>query len=407
MLEIQLRQSQKMEALGTLAGGIAHDFNNILGTIQGFAQILAADLAQGTPQHGFAQRVLAACDRGKDVVEQILAFARSGVHDRLVIDLARTVRECEALLAQALPKSTQLEFVFANEPLHARAHPGQISQLILNLGRNASDSLNGNPGLVKVELYRPSREEITARKEFRPQPNNLMIGTVDVSQTYACIAVSDNGSGIAPEILKRIFDPFFTTKGRQRGTGLGLAVAHGVIEAHGGACCVETTPAQGTRFSFYLPTTSEAPQFSGLPVTGTKALRGHERVLIVDDEQDIADMLAIGLDRLGYEVAAVIDPLEALSAFEEDPDAWDAVIADQLMPQMRGVEFLRKLKTARPNIKTVLCTGFSEGAEGELVASGAIDLFVKKPTDAQGIASSLRILFDKSERRAAADAPVS
>jgi CheY-like chemotaxis protein len=206
--------------------------------------------------------------------------------------------------------------------------------------------------------------------------------------------VSDNGSGIPPEILKRIFDPFFTTKGRQRGTGLGLAVVHGVIEAHSGACRVESTPSEGTRFCIYLPVTNEALQLSAMSAAPANAARGNERVLIVDDEPDMADMLAIGLDRLGYDVAAVNDSLEALSVFEEDPTAWDAVVADQLMPHMRGVELLHRLKTVRPTLKTVLCTGFSDGVEGELVEKGAIDFFVQKPTDAQGVAASLRILFD-------------
>jgi CheY-like chemotaxis protein len=210
---------------------------------------------------------------------------------------------------------------------------------------------------------------------------------------YARLRVSDNGAGISADILKRIFDPFFTTKGRGRGTGLGLAVVHGVVESHGGACSVETVPGRGTAFSVYLPLTS-APAADARPAFHGDSLAGTERILVVDDEADIVDMLVIGLERLGYDVVGVNDPIEALNAFVEDPSAWDAVITDQVMPGMLGTELLSKLKTVRSDLKTVLCTGFADQAEP--ANSRDIDSFLRKPTDADAVAHSLRKLFDRA-----------
>ena len=392
-LETQLRQSQKMEALGTLAGGVAHDFNNLLGAIQGFAQLITSDLRPGFPPHNFAQRILAACDRGKELVEQILAFAHGGNLQRSVVNLSLLLQECEALVSATLPKSVHLSVIQPEEELRAWVHRVQISQLIVNLCRNAADSLENEPGNVTVELSRASRAEIADWSERPVEQNRLAVGKLDPTAEYARLRVSDDGAGIAPDVLKRIFDPFFTTKGRSRGTGLGLAVVHGVVETHGGACCVETELGHGTAFSVYLPLTNAPIADAGPPVRD-RSPAGSERVLVVDDEPDIADMLVIGLERLGYDVVGTYDPVEALHAFEEDPSAWDAVIADQVMPAMLGTELLSRIKTRRPDLKTILCTGFAEKAES--ANSRCIDAFVVKPTDAQAIGHSLRDLFDRA-----------
>jgi CheY-like chemotaxis protein len=287
-----------------------------------------------------------------------------------------------------------LRFTYPDREICVLARDVQMSQLIVNLCRNASDSLEGRTGHVAVELFRAPQSELAALAEKCHLPNNLLIGTIDTAQPHACLRVGDDGSGIPPELLKRIFEPFFTTKGRHRGTGLGLAVVHGVIEAHGGACLVETIPARGTTFSVYLPMSGESHPNVRPPDAGFRNIRGRERILIVDDEPDIADMLSIGFDRLGYVAVGVNDPLDALAAFEEDPMAWDAVVTDQLMPAMRGLELAGRLKSIRPDLKTVLCSGFSDAAKGEIASGGVIDAFFQKPTDAQAIASSLRELFD-------------
>ncbi len=268
-----------------------------------------------------------------------------------------------------------------------------LGQLVTNLCINASEALDGIPGEVIVSVGRATASDLKPlRAKAMPQGERL-VGEIGPSNEYAVLRVSDHAGGIADAVLDRMFEPFFTTKGRQRGTGLGLAVVHGVIKSHGGACHVATVQGQGTTFSVYLPLHHGrvAQAAVGQPA---QDLRGGERILIVDDEPDIVDMLSIGLERLGYETVGVTDPLEALAAFEENPAAWDTVITDQVMPGMSGVELVRKLKTVRPAIKVVLCTGYGENANHESFGAEWVDALVLKPTDAASIASKLRQLMD-------------
>jgi CheY-like chemotaxis protein len=209
---------------------------------------------------------------------------------------------------------------------------------------------------------------------------------------YVQIEVADTGTGISPENLPRIFEPFFTTKERGRGTGLGLAVVHGIIANYEGACAVVCEPDAGTRFSVYLPlAATQAIRMSGAgPISNP---RGRERILIVDDEVDITDMLAIGLERLGYEAATVNDPYEALDAFAEAPAAWDAVITDQLMPRMEGLALAEKLKALRPDVVIILCTGLDDGTIGPLAKARGVDAFLVKPVEPEEIATTIRGLL--------------
>jgi CheY-like chemotaxis protein len=245
---------------------------------------------------------------------------------------------------------------------------------------------------VVVNIGRASSGDLKVLRTKRVAAGERVVGEIGPSNDYACLRVSDRAGGISDAVLDRMFEPFFTTKGRQRGTGLGLAVVHGIINSHGGACHVLSVPGQGTTFSIYLPLHDGrvAHPKAGQPA---EDLHGGERLLIVDDEPDIVDMLSIGLERLGYETVGVTDPLEALAAFEENPEAWDTVITDQVMPQMSGVDLVRKLKAVRPAIKVVLCTGYGEKAEENFSADG-IDALVRKPADAAIIASKLRQLID-------------
>jgi signal transduction histidine kinase/ActR/RegA family two-component response regulator len=405
-LEAEQRASQareahagKLEALGQLAGGIAHDFNNILGAILGFGGLLAQDVPAGSMQQRFAQRILLACERGKELVEQILAFARAEGPERRIVDLGTIMRQNESLLTASLPKSTRLSFVHTDGELPVFSSEARLSQLIANLCINASEALEGRSGMVTVEAECAAPGEVAELMAKSPAPGERFDGNVDPSLAFVRLRVSDTGPGVPHDILDRIFDPFFTTKGRQRGTGLGLAVVHGVIESHGGACHVMSRPGEGTIFSAYLPLAAQQPAVRAESKAENHGLHGHERILIVDDEQDIVDMLSIGLGRLGYETVGVNDPIEAVAAFEEDPMAWDVVVTDQVMPAMRGLELIRKLKSIRPDIRTVLCTGYSDGAnEGISLAAGA-DAFLLKPLDAMRIAPSLRKLMDSQSGR--------
>jgi CheY-like chemotaxis protein len=381
-----------MESLGTLAGGIAHDFNNILGAIYGFAALLGDDNANKADDQRFVQRIRSACERGRDLIAQIRTFSLAEGAEREVVDMVRIVRQSSDMLLASFPISTRLRFNYADEQLPILGSDALLGQLIANLCINASEALDGNPGEVIVDIGRATSSDLKPLRAKAAISGERLIGEIAPSNDYAVLRISDTAGGISDAVLDRMFEPFFTTKGRQRGTGLGLAVVHGVIKSHGGACHVTTVPGKGTTFSIYLPLQQGrvAQPKAGQPAAD---LHGGERLLIVDDEPDIVDMLSIGLERLGYETVGVTDPFEALAAFEENPEAWDTVITDQVMPQMSGVELVRKLKTVRPAIKVVLCTGYGEKAE-ESFSADWIDALVRKPADAAIIASKLRKLID-------------
>jgi signal transduction histidine kinase/ActR/RegA family two-component response regulator len=383
----------KLEALGQLAGGIAHDINNILGAIMGFAGLLKDDLADRPEQRRFVQRILLACERGRDLIAQIRTFARAESTERKTVDLVRIARQNVNLLSASLPKSTRLQFTHVGGELPVLGSDALLGQIITNLCINANEAFDGRPGSIKVSVDRASPGELEKLRGGAPASGERFLGEIGASNEYACLRVADTANGIPDAVLDRIFEPFFTTKGRQRGTGLGLAVVHGVIEGHGGACHVASRRGEGTVFSVYLPL--HPTQVPEPPRSRTaQEPRGGERILIVDDEPDIVDTLSIGLERLGYETVGVTDPIEALAAFKEDPTAWDIVISDEVMPRMRGLELARKLKAIRPDIRIVLCTGYSDATNDEITRATGIDIFLLKPVDAASIASKLRQLVD-------------
>jgi len=403
LLEEQLHQSQKMEAVGQLAGGIAHDFNNIIGAILGFAGFLRQDLPAGTPQHGFANRIVLAGERARDLVHQILAFSRRSTVERRSSDLVAIVRDTRDLLEASLPSSTKLVAVLGSEPMVAEVNAAQIAQILLNLCLNANDALAGEPGRVDLILSRidPGAADYAlfsgerARAEGEESEERVAVGMLDGTRSYACLTIADTGSGIEPAVLSRIFDPFFTTKVRGRGTGLGLSVVHGLVMAYQGACTVLSRVGAGATFTIYLPLAASeiiAPTISAKPAV----IHGRERVLVVDDEIDMTDMLTIGLDRLGYETVALNDPAEALAMFIDDPGAWDVVISDQVMPGMKGLTLFDRLKAVRPELRFILCTGFSDGATEELALAAGVDAFFLKPVSPEQLAACVRRLVDRA-----------
>ena len=391
----QLREANagKLEALGRLAGGVAHDFNNILGAILGFAGLLKDDVRDRPEQRRFVQRILLACERGRDLISQIRTFARAESTEHKIVDLVQIVRQNGNLLTASLPKSTRLEFDLPTGELPVLGSEALLGQLVTNLCINASEALDGRPGEISVSVDRPLTSELQYLRQGQLSANERLLGEIGPSNEYSCLRVADTAGGIADAVLDRMFEPFFTTKGRQRGTGLGLAVVHGVIESHGGACQVISRPGEGTTFSVYLPLRSDPVVEIARPHPAHN-LSGGEKVLVVDDEPDIVDVLTIGLERLGYETVGVTDPREALAAFQEDPRAWDIVISDEVMPGMRGIELIHKLKTIRPDLRAVLCTGYGEATQEDMDGPTRIDVFLLKPVDAPTIASRLRQLMD-------------
>ncbi len=380
-LQQHLQQSSKMEAIGQLAGGIAHDFNNLLGAVIGFARFLEQDLPPDSQQHQFARRILNACYRGRDLVSQILAFTRPPTLERRSIDLRAVVQESRDLLAGSLPPTTRLTLAPCETPLLVQGNETQLGQIVVNLCINAHDALGGRPGEIDIHL---SRTDPAARDRNRP----MVLGRLLDGRSYARLDIRDTGSGIPGENLERIFEPFFTTKERGRGTGLGLAVVHGLVHSYEGACSIASNPGRGTCFSVYLPLADGA--LDEQPRQRKQGdLRGRERVLVIDDEVDITDMLSIGLERLGYEVAALDDPAEAVEIVAEAPELWDVVVTDHLMPNINGLELGAKLKGLRADLIVILCTGLNDGTIEERSKLRGIDAFFPKPVEPEQIAAAI------------------
>ena len=396
-LQAQLQQTSKLEAIGQLAGGIAHDFNNLLGAIIGFARFLEQDLVPGSQPHQFARRILSAGERGKTLVEQILAFARAQTVERRAIDLRSVARETRDLVSGVLPTSTRLSFDVAAVPMPIHANAGQIVQVIVNLCLNANDALEDKPGSIAVRItyLAPGRAGRCLLPVTRGAPaERLTMGHVNGTRPYARIEVTDTGKGILADTMPRIFEPFFTTKERGRGTGLGLAVVHGIVSSYEGVVSVESCFGRGTSFSVYLPLLERIPEKAGEePRINAAELQGGERLLVVDDDTDVTDMLAIGLDRLGYEVATVSDPVEALAAFQDSPEAWDVVITDQIMPGMKGGELIKRMRAIRRDVRVILCTGFDEAGMAGPPRDLPLDAFFMKPVEAEQIALAVRKIF--------------
>jgi PAS domain S-box-containing protein len=402
-LEEQLQQAQKMEAIGQLAGGIAHDFNNILGAMLGYAGFLIQDLPPESEQHGFARRIMTAGERARDLVQQILAFSRRSNVEHSPTDLMRIVLETQELLRGSLPSATALEIVAQEPGLVAVVNAAQISQILINLCLNANHALKGEPGRVTVAAQRtlPGAEDyslVNGETEAGTLDHRLTVGSLDTARAYARITVADTGSGMTGDVLKRIFDPFFTTKERGQGTGLGLSVVHGIVMAYAGACLVTSRPGAGTVFKIYLPLEEGGAAALADPVEAPSAARGRERILVVDDEVFMTDMLTTGLERLGYAAKGYNDPQRALAQFAADPAGWDAVITDVGMPGMSGVVLLQRLKTLRPSIPVILCTGFSDGIGEERALAEGANAFFLKPIAVERLAATIRELLASGSR---------
>ncbi len=389
-LEEQLRQSQKMEAVGRLAGGIAHDFNNLLGGIMGFVGFLLEDLPQDSEQWRFAKRIKKASERARDLVAQILAFSRMNAVERRPLDMVRIVRETRQLLRASLPSSTELDLVAEADRLVVEADEAQISQILLNLCVNANDALNGQPGRIRLRLSRtcPGQGELDLTTAGGPE-GSVSAGSLTAGRAYARIEVGDTGSGMEDGTLKRIFEPFYTTKPTGAGTGLGLSVVHGIVTAYEGACIVRSRPGEGTCFSIYLPL-SDRQEEAAAPAAPSPR-KGRGRILLVDDEAVVRDALEIGLSRLGYAVTALNDPEQALTRFANAPGAWDLVISDHAMPRMLGLTLIERLRAIRATLPCFLCSGYADpGIEEQAEALGA--RFFVKPISAEQLSAVIRQL---------------
>lgn len=382
--ETQLEQARKMEAIGTLAGGIAHDFNNILTPILGYAEITKRS-AQSIPHvQEFMDEIIKGSHRAKDLIGQILTFSRRSDQDegkRMRVKVAPIVKEVLKLLRASAPASIEIERVIKTESDTIFADPTQIHQVIMNLCTNAVHAMRETGGTLEVRmsdfvLTNPSRSEFPGLERGR----------------YMRLSVKDAGTGMDRATRDRIFEPFFTTKKKGEGTGMGLAVVHGIVTNLMGGIIVDTELGRGTTFHVALPTI-EAGTEAG-PEAGAEAetaLReGSECVLMVDDEEDIVRMGKHMLAALGYTPVVTNRGPEALKLFEENPSKFDVVITDQVMPDMSGAELAKKILNIRPDIPIICCSGFSEAFSPEQAKRMGISKFLKKPIEMAVLAEAIR-----------------
>jgi PAS domain S-box-containing protein len=392
-LENQLRQAQKMEAIGTLAGGIAHDFNNILTSILGYTE-LAHKKAKNHPDVlRNLEQVLTAGKRAKAVVRQILTFSRRTNQERKPIELSLVIKEALKLLRASLPSTIEM-IQDINIPYSmVMADPTQIHQVLLNLCTNAAQAMEPRGGTLTVSLKLVSIST-PAPKMIHENAGNLTQGQIKPGE-YVKLTVKDSGPGLEPEFLERIFEPYFTTKGSADGTGLGLAVVHGIVTSHGGSIEVESKPGQGSSFMVFLPLIRDAAQPSP-SITDSPLPTGTECILLVDDEVPVAELEREILEGLGYRVTAATSSQKALELFQESPDRFDLVVTDQTMPNLTGLELTKQIRQIRPKQPVVLCTGYQERMDEKKAREMGFAGFALKPILMREIAQTVRQSLDNS-----------
>ncbi|MGB8959686.1 MAG: PAS domain S-box protein [Candidatus Aminicenantales bacterium] len=382
-LEASVRYLQKMDALGTLAGGIAHDFNNILVPIFINAELAAFDAESESPTSRYLDLILEAANRGRELIKQIIAFSRPAEQKRDLVDLAPVVREAVKFLQSSIPKSIAIRERIDAAPEMVRADPTQIHQVVMNLGSNAAYAMREAGGRLDVGL-----SEVAVSPETAAQNPGLRPGP------YIKLTVEDTGTGMTRDVQDRIFDPFFTTKRRGEGTGMGLPVVLGIVRSHGGAIMVSTTPGKGTTFEVYIPAAKGG--FKAAPPVAERIPKGKGRVLFVDDEDMLIRTVPRMLERLGYTVTAVSDPLAALALFRQRPQDFELVITDETMPGLSGEKLAREMLTVRPGIPIILSTGYSEAVREEEIRALGIREFIMKPFSTGEIAEKIQAALKKS-----------
>jgi PAS domain S-box-containing protein len=385
-IENQLRQAQKMEAIGTLAGGIAHDFNNILAPIIGYTEMTLNDVPQSSPMHYDLKQVLKAAHRARDLVRQILSFSRHRKEQqRTPVNISTIVKEALKLLRASLPSSIEIR-QDVQEGM-ALADATQIHQVLINLCTNAAHAMGGS-GMLDVSL----KEVALSSNDL----SSLSMSTMDLNPgSYLKLSVSDTGHGMDASTMQRIFDPYFTTKEVGKGSGLGLSVVHGIVKRHEGMIGVRSEPGKGSTFHVYIPKIESKPDKTGKVRPALP--KGTEHVLIIDDEQMVADIGVIMLEHLGYKVTAKTSALEALDVFRAKPEEFDLIITDYTMPHMNGIDLARELLLLRPDIPVILCTGFSEKVTDKTAKDAGIRGFAMKPLDRMQFAELVRSTLDNKK----------
>jgi CHASE2 domain-containing sensor protein/nitrogen-specific signal transduction histidine kinase/CheY-like chemotaxis protein len=381
-LQAQLIQSQKLEAIGTLAGGIAHDFNNILSAIMGYTQLAAVLIPKDNEAQGKLEEVLKACSRAANLIMQILSFSRQTEQEKIPVMIRPIIKEVLKLLKATLPPTIELKENITGKQ-KVNGDPGQIYQIILNLCTNASQALADGPGQIEVTLE---------SMEIDSAADDIDLGLP--KGRYIKIGVADTGSGIHKDIKNRIFEPYFTTKAKDTGTGLGLATTHGIIKNHGGCIRFESQENKGTTFDVYLPQ-FETQDKHIVVETRQPPEPSNGRLLFVDDQDALVETGKKLLESLGYEVTAKNCPQRALEAFQKTPDAFDLIITDLAMKKMTGVTLTEKIRAIRKDIPIILCTGYYNEITKEALMETGVCSIVNKPFSIHKLADKIQHLLNE------------
>ena len=380
--ERQLQQAMKLQAIGTLAGGIAHDFNNILSPIIGYTELTMDDIPEDSQARNYLERILKATNRAKELVQQILMFSRQDCQERKPLKVQNLIKEALKLLRATIPATVEINCDVGEDCGPIMGDPTQIHQVIMNLCTNAYHAMQETGGSLDVSL-----KEIDISYEQTMERLGMKLGK------HLQLTVKDAGHGMEPEVLERIFEPYYTTKKQGKGTGLGLSVIDGIVKNHGGDITVSSQPGKGTVFNIYLPVIDHIDVETESAET-TIAANGSERILLIDDEEQIIDFEQQILERLGYKVISKTDSEEALEEFAAQPDQFDLVITDMTMPKMTGDQLARKMMDIKPEIPVILCTGFNEAITEEKALAMGIDKFVMKPIVKDKLANTIRAVLD-------------
>jgi PAS domain S-box-containing protein len=372
-----MEEARKMEALGTLAGGIAHDFNNILSIILGFTELAMLELPGDSSSYLKLEKVIMNCLRASDVVKQIMTFGHLTGGDLKPVRISLLIKETLRLMRTCIPSTVEIRENIMLESDVALADLAQINQVFINLCNNAVYAMREKGGVLEVRL-----EEVEI-----DEGAGMSIPGLDPGH-FIRLTVADTGHGMGPQLMKRIFEPYFTTKDVGEGTGMGLAVAHGIVGVHGGAITVRSEPGKGAAFHVYLPKSEREGGEDIKPAELTPT--GHERILFVDDEVDVIDMVKQMLEYLGYQVVDKSSGLEALELFKADPEQFDMIIADMIMPNMTGTELVKEILKIRPDISIIILTGYLERISEEEADAIGIDAVLKKPVVMDEIARTVR-----------------
>ena len=380
--EKQLQQTQKIEAIGTLASGIAHDFNNILSGIFGFTQLAKSSLHNTEESAEHLDQVLNSAQKAADLVQQILTFSRKSEHQKYPLHMAGLVKEAVKFVRSSIPATIEIK-VSVDSDARIFADPTNMHQVIMNLCTNGYHAMEETGGMLSVHLFEIEISDAKKAAGGEPPPGN-----------YLALEISDNGEGIDPDIREKIFEPYFTTKKKDKGTGLGLAMVMGIVKDHNGYITVKSRAGEGTRFHLYFPVVGKGAEPVGDTRRAPEIQGGDEHLLIVDDEETILTAAKAHLNDYGYTVAAFRDPVKALEVFETSPSRFDLVITDMTMPNMTGVEFTRRILDLKPALPVILCTGYHDLIDREKALAAGFSEFLEKPVLTEKMIMTIRRLLD-------------